>query len=108
MVAHLYSMLIVHANCGTVNIQEIFPNEFTSGDGKPAHRDFGHFYGSSYVAAPDGRRTPVCILLHKAISKHSIHCCNFLISLMRPVKMPELVFEVFLPCIYVFSRPTSK
>lgn len=23
-----------------------------------AHRDFGHFYGSSYVAAPDGSRTP--------------------------------------------------
>ena len=40
-------------------VQEIFPAEFTSGDGKPAHRDFGHFYGSSYVAAPDGRRTPV-------------------------------------------------
>jgi beta-ureidopropionase len=36
---------------------EIFPNEFTSADGKPAHKDFGHFYGSSYVAAPDGRRT---------------------------------------------------
>lgn len=37
---------------------EEFPNEFTSGDGKPAHKKFGHFYGSSYVAAPDGRRTP--------------------------------------------------
>lgn len=37
---------------------ECFPNEFTSGDGKPAHRDFGHFYGSSYVTAPDGSRTP--------------------------------------------------
>ncbi|CAB3368962.1 Hypothetical predicted protein [Cloeon dipterum] len=37
---------------------EIFPNEFTSADGKPAHRDFGHFYGSSYAAAPDGSRTP--------------------------------------------------
>ncbi|KAK6037676.1 hypothetical protein COOONC_24819, partial [Cooperia oncophora] len=24
----------------------------------PAHRDFGHFYGSSYIAAPDGSRTP--------------------------------------------------
>ncbi len=24
-----------------------------------AHKDFGHFYGSSYVAAPDGSRTPV-------------------------------------------------
>lgn len=38
---------------------EVFPNEFTSGDGLPAHKDFGHFYGSSYVAAPDGSRTPV-------------------------------------------------
>ncbi|XP_063627163.1 uncharacterized protein LOC134798709 [Cydia splendana] len=37
---------------------EQFPNEFTSGDGKPAHKEFGHFYGSSYVTAPDGCRTP--------------------------------------------------
>ncbi|XP_064612645.1 beta-ureidopropionase-like [Liolophura sinensis] len=37
---------------------EVFPNEFTSGDGKPSHKDFGHFYGSSYVAAPDGSRSP--------------------------------------------------
>ncbi|KAF0307192.1 Beta-ureidopropionase [Amphibalanus amphitrite] len=37
---------------------ETFPNEFTSADGRPAHRDFGHFYGSSYVAAPDASRTP--------------------------------------------------
>eukprot|EP00921_Rhytidocystis_pertsovi_P011547 GHVQ01018669.1.p1 GENE.GHVQ01018669.1~~GHVQ01018669.1.p1 ORF type:complete len:477 (-),score=79.11 GHVQ01018669.1:206-1636(-) len=36
---------------------ESFPNEFTSADGKPAHTNFGHFYGSSYVSAPDGRRT---------------------------------------------------
>ncbi|XP_044261408.1 beta-ureidopropionase [Tribolium madens] len=36
---------------------EVFENEFTSGDGKPAHRDFGHFYGSSYIAAPDGSRS---------------------------------------------------
>lgn len=38
---------------------EIFPSEFTSGDGKPAHKEFGHFYGSSYITAPDGSRTPV-------------------------------------------------
>lgn len=38
---------------------ETFQNEFTSGNGKPAHHDFGHFYGSSYVAGPDGARTPV-------------------------------------------------
>ncbi|EFX74852.1 hypothetical protein DAPPUDRAFT_306977 [Daphnia pulex] len=37
---------------------EVFPNEFSSADGRPAHKDFGHFYGSSYVAAPDGSRTP--------------------------------------------------
>ncbi|XP_023322430.1 beta-ureidopropionase [Eurytemora carolleeae] len=37
---------------------EHFPREFTSGDGKPAHKEFGHFYGSSYIAAPDGSRTP--------------------------------------------------
>lgn len=37
---------------------ESFPNEFTSADGKPAHKDFGHFYGSSYATAPDGCRTP--------------------------------------------------
>ena len=37
---------------------EIYPNQFTSGDGKPAHNNFGHFYGSSYVSSPDGSRTP--------------------------------------------------
>ncbi|XP_017890828.1 beta-ureidopropionase [Ceratina calcarata] len=37
---------------------EKFPHEFTSGDGGPAHHDFGHFYGSSYITAPDGARTP--------------------------------------------------
>jgi len=37
---------------------ESFPNAFTSGDGKPAHKDFGHFYGSSYLSAPDASRSP--------------------------------------------------
>jgi beta-ureidopropionase len=37
---------------------EYFPNAFTSGDGRPAHHDFGHFYGSSYTAAPNGSRSP--------------------------------------------------
>ncbi|CAI4224163.1 unnamed protein product [Auanema sp. JU1783] len=49
-------------HCFTVGINrvgtEVFPNEFTSGNGQPAHKDFGHFYGSSYIAAPDGSRTP--------------------------------------------------
>ncbi|KAB1997344.1 hypothetical protein ES319_D12G018400v1 [Gossypium barbadense] len=37
---------------------EIFPNPFTSGDGKPPHPDFGHFYGSSHFSAPDASCTP--------------------------------------------------
>ncbi|RXH85380.1 hypothetical protein DVH24_002478 [Malus domestica] len=37
---------------------EVFPNPFTSGDGKPEHADFGHFYGSSHVSAPDASCTP--------------------------------------------------
>ena len=37
---------------------ESFPNAFTSGNGKEAHKDFGHFYGSSYMASPDASRTP--------------------------------------------------
>ncbi|XP_015272196.1 PREDICTED: beta-ureidopropionase [Gekko japonicus] len=37
---------------------ELYPNPFTSGDGGEAHHDLGHFYGSSYVASPDGSRTP--------------------------------------------------
>jgi len=37
---------------------ELFPNLFTSGDGKLPHKDLGHFYGSSYVSAPDASRTP--------------------------------------------------
>ncbi|HBP18992.1 MAG TPA: acyltransferase [Planctomycetes bacterium] len=37
---------------------ERFPNQFTSGDGKPAKNHFGHFYGSSYLTAPNGARTP--------------------------------------------------
>ncbi|XP_037941757.1 beta-ureidopropionase [Teleopsis dalmanni] len=37
---------------------EEFPNEYTSGDGQKAHKVFGPFYGSTYVAAPNGARTP--------------------------------------------------
>ncbi|KAJ3689007.1 hypothetical protein LUZ61_018171 [Rhynchospora tenuis] len=37
---------------------ETFPNAFTSGDGKPAHMDFGHFYGSSHFSGPDSSSTP--------------------------------------------------
>jgi beta-ureidopropionase len=37
---------------------EVYPNAFTSGDAKPAHKELGEFFGSSYVTAPDGTRTP--------------------------------------------------
>lgn len=37
---------------------ETYPNPFTSGDGKAPKTKFGHFYGSSYIAAPDASRTP--------------------------------------------------
>lgn len=43
---------------------EVFPNPFTSGDGKPEHADFGHFYGSSHFSAPDASCTP-------SLSRHS-------------------------------------
>lgn len=46
---------------------ETFPNEFTSADGKPAHKDFGHFYGSSYAAAPNGSRTPGLSRIHDGL-----------------------------------------
>eukprot|EP01084_Bolivina_argentea_P088190 159241_1 len=36
---------------------EYFSSSFTSGDGKPSHNDFGYFYGSTYISAPDGSRT---------------------------------------------------
>uniref|UniRef100_A0A7S1KLX5 Beta-ureidopropionase n=1 Tax=Percolomonas cosmopolitus TaxID=63605 RepID=A0A7S1KLX5_9EUKA len=36
---------------------EWFPREFTNGTGGKARRDFGHFYGSTYLASSDGSRT---------------------------------------------------
>ena len=35
---------------------ETFPHEFTSGNKQPARKEFGHFYGSSYIAGPDSSR----------------------------------------------------
>ncbi|CAB4054783.1 UPB1 [Lepeophtheirus salmonis] len=55
---------------------EIYPNKFTSGDGKEAHNDMGHFYGSSYIAGPDGTRTPMTQRLDlyaKSLSEASLH-----------------------------------
>ncbi|XP_045596026.2 beta-ureidopropionase [Procambarus clarkii] len=60
---------------------ETFPNEFTSADGKPAHKDFGHFYGSSYVAAPDGSRTPGLSRTHDGLL-----VCEMDLNLCRQMK----------------------
>lgn len=60
---------------------EIFPNPFTSGDGKPAHKDFGHFYGSSYVAAPNGTRTP-CL----SRDKNGLLICDLDLNMNRQMK----------------------
>lgn len=54
-------------NYYTVSINRVgmekFPNVFTSGDGEPEHDSFGNFYGSSYITAPNGIRTPVSLPL---------------------------------------------
>lgn len=60
---------------------ETFPNEFTSGDGAPAHRDFGHFYGSSYITSPDGTRTPGL-----SRSKDGLLVCELDLNLCRQMK----------------------
>ncbi|CAL4075799.1 unnamed protein product [Meganyctiphanes norvegica] len=57
---------------------ETFPNEFSSADGRPAHKDFGHFYGSSYCAAPDGSRTPGLSRTHDGllVSEVDLNLCR--------------------------------
>ena len=59
---------------------EVFPNEFSSADGRPAHRDFGHFYGSSYVAAPDGSRTPVTSITCSILNSNYLILINIINS----------------------------
>jgi len=45
--------------CGVNRVgTETFATEFTAGDGTAPHKSFGAFFGSSYVTAPNGTRTP--------------------------------------------------
>ncbi|CAH1400649.1 unnamed protein product [Nezara viridula] len=37
---------------------ERYPRDFTPGEGLKARNESGQFYGSSYITAPDGTRTP--------------------------------------------------
>lgn len=60
---------------------ESFPHAFTSGDGKPEHKDFGHFYGSSYVSAPNGSRCPGLGRL-----RDGLLVCELDLNLCRQVK----------------------
>lgn len=57
---------------------ENFEHEFTSGDGQPAHKDFGWFYGSAYVSAPDGSRTPSLTRLRDGlmVSEADLNLCR--------------------------------
>ncbi|KAK9876068.1 hypothetical protein WA026_011178 [Henosepilachna vigintioctopunctata] len=56
--ARCYAIANNYYTCAINRIgTEVFPNEFCSGDKKPAHKEFGHFYGSSYVSAPNGSRS---------------------------------------------------
>lgn len=59
--------------CGINRVgTENFANEFTSADGKPAHKNFGEFYGSSYVSSPDGSRTPGLSRTHDGLLVTSV------------------------------------
>lgn len=77
---------------------EIFQNEFTSGDGKKAHNDFGHFYGSSYITAPDGTRTP-------GLSRYKDGLLVGELDLNQCRQMKDVWgFRVSILCIYLASR----
>jgi beta-ureidopropionase len=60
---------------------ETFPNEFTSANGQPAHKDFGHFYGSSYIAAPDASRCPGL-----SRTRDGVLICEIDLNLIQQVK----------------------
>jgi beta-ureidopropionase len=60
---------------------ETYPREFSSGDGKPAHKDFGHFYGSSYMSAPDASRTPGL-----SRTRDGVHVSEIDLNMCRQVK----------------------
>lgn len=81
---------------------ELFPNEFTSGDGAPAHRDFGHFYGSSYITAPDGTRTPGL-----SRSKDGLLVCELDLNMCRQMK-DIWCLRVSFPLEFEFSVSLSS
>ncbi|KAF0972854.1 hypothetical protein FDP41_009103 [Naegleria fowleri] len=87
---------------------EYFPNEFTSADGKPAHKDFGHFYGSSYVSAPDASRSPELTRLGDGLLVAEID-----LNLNRQVKDKWMFqstsrYEMYAKELNEFIKPTFK
>ena len=63
-----------------------------------AHKDFGHFYGSSYVAGPNGSRTPVshhtCIV---SICMYVLHVRTYVLYVRTYVRMYICAYI----CVYV-------
>ncbi|EFC39894.1 predicted protein [Naegleria gruberi] len=87
---------------------EVFPNEFTSADGKKAHKDFGHFYGSSYVSAPDASRSPELTRLGDGLLVTEID-----LNLNRQVKDRWMFqstsrYEIYARELTEFTKPTFK
>jgi len=87
---------------------EVFPNEFTSADGKPAHKDFGHFYGSSFISAPDASRSPELTRLGDGLLVAEID-----LNLIRQVKDKWMFqstsrFEMYAKELNDYIKPTFK
>ncbi|KAK4798970.1 hypothetical protein SAY86_024335 [Trapa natans] len=87
---------------------ETFPNPFTSGDGKPQHSDFGHFYGSSYFSAPDASCTP-------SLSRHrdGLLISDMDLNLCRQLKdkwgfRMTARYEVYELLLHQYLRPDFK
>nr|CAI5827328.1 unnamed protein product [Callosobruchus analis] len=69
---------------------EVFENEFSSGDGKQPHRDSEYFYGSSFVTAPNGTRSPLAQRLDiyaECLSKATKH--DFVPHIIRKACKPS-------------------
>ena len=149
MLALLVSLPVCSLLCsyyvGAINRvgTEVFPNAFTSGDGKPAHnvsrrvqgwpvqprqsislriehalstssikpikpskprpallgfplllQDFGHFYGSSYFAAPDASRTPSL-----ARNKDGLMIADLDLNLCQQVRMRMVTLGACPECL---------
>ena len=81
---------------------EVYPNPFTSGDAAPPHKELGEFFGSSYITAPDGTRTPGLNRTHDGllIGELDLNLCrqmrdkwNFPVSIL--VDFADIFLQIF-------------